>query len=160
MVKMDVVVGDIRKSVADAVILLENTILPGGDKVPADVLAMSNLISEPGPVWKDGESSEIMELKKSYTKCLESASSKKCKSADLMAVSAGDYSSSLFQIATTTFAAIKEYTDEHDCLESMCIVCQNQTIANAYKQVYNFWYAAEKSDRLGSEDWEDWKKQD
>ena len=49
---------------------------------------------------------------------------------------------------------IIDYLAEHDYPERIRVVCQDDELATMYQMNYNFYYATEKSDRLGIEKWD------
>ncbi|MBR2736015.1 MAG: hypothetical protein IKD86_01750 [Firmicutes bacterium] len=50
--------------------------------------------------------------------------------------------------------AIIDYLSGHDYPERILVVCKDDDLATMYQMNYNFYYATEKSDRLGLEKWD------
>lgn len=49
---------------------------------------------------------------------------------------------------------IIDYLAEHDNPERIRVICPDDDLATMYQMNYNFYYATEKSDRLGLEKWD------
>ena len=49
---------------------------------------------------------------------------------------------------------IIDYLAEHDTPERIRVICPDDDLATMYQMNYNFYYATEKSDRLGLEKWD------
>ena len=50
--------------------------------------------------------------------------------------------------------SIIKYLADHDYPKRIRVVCPNDELATMYQMNYNFYYATEKSDRLGTEKWD------
>ncbi len=50
--------------------------------------------------------------------------------------------------------SIIQYLAEHEFPERIRVVCPEDELATMYQMNYNFYYATEKSDRLGIEKWD------
>ena len=120
-------------------------LLPGG-KI--------SVLCAAGPVWKEGKPDELKELSACYRACLELAAEKKFAAVDILAVPTGVYDSRLFQMATTTFQAVRDFQKTHEYPRKVNIVCQDDTMVMIYKQAYNFWFADVKSARMDYEGWD------
>ncbi len=51
-------------------------------------------------------------------------------------------------------STIIDYLSRHDYPERILVVCKDDDLATMYQMNYNFYYATEKSDRLGLEKWD------
>ncbi len=51
-------------------------------------------------------------------------------------------------------STIIDYLSGHDYPERIRVVCRDEDLATMYQMNYNFYYATEKSDRLGIEKWD------
>ena len=179
MERLEVLADDIRKSQADAIVCIANTVLPGGENLSEKILqnAMIDLMSiqlEPGkavllsgkcvglrhiiwsngPEWQGGNRSEPAKLAECYASCLELAEMNHFETLDILAVPTDLYNSQLFQVATTTLQTVRDFLLKKEFPKRVRIVCQNTKMVEVYKQAYNFWFADVKATRMEHEGWD------
>lgn len=178
MNRINIFLEESAHSEADALIVLARTALPGAAALPSKTLQKlaakaptagavllpghaaqgPQIICVNGPVWTTGTDEELLTLRSSIETALGCAQQNGYTHTDLLAVNTGSPLSKTFQLASIVLKTIRAFCDSHDMPKTIGVMCCNQPTANLYKQCYNYWFAAERSDRFGSEDWEDWKR--
>lgn len=178
MSRFSIVVGDITKSDAEAIVNAANTTLLGGSGVDGAIHAAAGpelleecrqlggcetgrakitrgyglqaryVIHTPGPIWRGGGFGEPALLASCYRSCLELAAEKGIRSVDFPSISTGVYRYPLPLAATVALKAIMDYLAEHDIPERVCMVCHTEAAAQVYRQTWNLWYAEDKADRM------------
>jgi len=178
MKRFSIVVGDITRSHADAIVNAANTTLLGGSGVDGAIhrAAGPELLAEcrtlggcetgqakltlgyhlpsryvlhtPGPIWKGGKHGEAALLASCYRSCLELAAKHGIQSVDFSSISTGVYGYPIPLAATVALKAIMDYLDTHDIPQQVRMVCHRESTAEIYCQTWNLWYAASKADRL------------
>lgn len=181
MRRFSIVVGDITKSHAEAIVNAANTTLLGGSGVDGAIhrAAGPELLAEcrtlggcetgqakltrgyhlparyvlhtPGPIWNGGNHGEAALLASCYRSCLELASEHGIESIDFSSISTGVYGYPIPLAATVAIKAIMDYLETHDTPHQVRMVCHREPTAEIYCQTWNLWYAASKADRLSPE---------
>ena len=170
MKRFSIVVDDITRSDAEAIVNAANTTLLGGRGVDGAIHAAAGpellvecltlngcetgrakltggyrlrakyVIHTPGPVWQGGGMGEPALLASCYRSCLTLAAEH--------GISTGIYRYPLPQAATVALKAIMDFLSEHDLPERVRMVCHTEAAAEVYRQTWNLWYAEDKSDRM------------
>ncbi|MEG1658340.1 MAG: macro domain-containing protein [Oscillibacter sp.] len=178
MTRFDICVGDITLSDAEAIVNAANPSLLGGGGVDGaihraagpDLLAACRLLGgcktgqakltggyrlnakyilhTPGPVWQGGDAGEAADLRSCYLSCLRLAEAHNLHSLDFCSLSTGIYGYPLPLAATVALRAIMDFLGEHPLPQQVRMVCHSEEAAAVYRQTYNLWYAADKSQRL------------
>lgn len=178
MKRFDIVVGDITRSDAEAIVNAANTTLLGGSGVDGAIHAAAGpeLLAEcrtlggcptgqakltkgyhlrakyvlhtPGPIWRGGSHGEAAALASCYRSCLSLARDHGIKTVDFSSISTGVYGYPLAQAATVALRAIMDFLAENDLPQQVRMVCHTPQTAEVYRQTWNLWYAEEKGDRL------------
>ena len=178
MKRFDIVVGDITRSDAEAIVNAANTTLLGGSGVDGAIHAAAGpeLLAEcrtlggcetgqakltkgyrlrakyvlhtPGPIWRGGDHGEAAALASCYRSCLTLARDRGIGSVDFPSISTGVYGYPLAQAATVALRAIMDFLAENDLPRQVRMVCHTPQAAEVYRQTWNLWYAGEKGERL------------
>ena len=178
MGRFSVLVGDITKSDAQAIVNAANTSLLGGSGVDGAIhrAAGPNLLAEcrtlggcetgqakltkgyllpaeyvihtPGPIWQGGDTGEAALLASCYRSCLILAEGHGIESVDFPSISTGVYGYPMAQAASVALKAIMDFLQSHDLPRRVRMICHTKQAAEIYRQTYNMWYAGDKSERL------------
>ena len=70
------------------------------------------------------------------------------------AIDTEKFDSSYFQQITNELKIIMDHIRRSETDIYVRIVCPNTDVRDYYMMVYNYWYAAEKSDRIMSDSWD------
>ena len=178
MKRFDIVVGDITRSDAEAIVNAANTSLLGGSGVDGAIhraagrslleecrtlggcetgkakltkgydLPAKYVIHTPGPIWQGGGLGEPALLASCYRSCLPLAAEHGIRTIDFPSISTGVYGYPLPQAATVALKAIMDFLSEHDLPERVRMVCHTEAAAEVYRQTWNLWYAGDRDDRM------------
>ena len=181
MERFSIVVGDITQSDAEAIVNAANTSLMGGSGVDGAIhrAAGPALLSEcrdlggcetgkakltqgynlrakyvlhtPGPIWQGGCLGEPALLASCYRSCLTLAAEHGIRTVDFPSISTGVFGYPVMQAATVAERAILTFLEDHPEIQRVRMVCHREETARIYRQMYNFWFAATKADRLDVE---------
>lgn len=164
MGKLEIVLGDITKQHADAIVNAANCSLLGGGGVDGAIhraagpellaecrtlngcrtgeakitkgyrLPARYVIHTPGPVWHGGGHNEAELLASCYRSCLTLASEHGCKTVDFPSISTGVYHFPLTQAAEIAVDTITGYLAQHPEIERVRMVCFNEQTAVHYEK--------------------------
>ena len=178
MNRFSIVVGDITRSDAEAIVNAANPTLLGGSGVDGAIhraagpelleacrklggcerghakltdgyrLPARYVLHTPGPIWRGGSHDEAAVLASCYRSCLELAAEHNISSVDFPSISTGVYGYPLPLAATVALRTIMDYLDTHDQPQRIRLVCHTEETAVVYRQTWNLWYAQDKSDRM------------
>lgn len=178
MRRFDIIVGDITRSDAEAIVNAANTTLLGGSGVDGAIHAAAGpeLLAEcrtlggcetgqakltkgyrlpakyvlhtPGPIWRGGERGEAAALASCYRACLTLARDHGIGTVDFPSISTGVYGYPIAQAATVALRTIMDFLSENDLPRQVRMVCHTPQAAEVYRQTWNLWYAEEKDGRL------------
>ena len=178
MRRFDIIVGDITRSDAEAIVNAANTTLLGGSGVDGAIHAAAGpeLLAEcrtlggcetgqakltkgyrlpakyvlhtPGPIWRGGERGEAAALASCYRASLTLAPDHGIETVDFPSISTGVYGYPMAQAATVALRAIMDFLSENDLPRQVRMVCHTPQAAEVYRQTWNLWYAEEKDGRL------------
>lgn len=178
MKRFDIIVGDITRSDAEAIVNAANTTLLGGSGVDGAIHAAAGpellkecrslggcetgqakltggyrlparyVLHTPGPIWRGGTHNEAALLASCYRSCLTLARDHGIKTVDFPSISTGVYGYPMAQAATVALRAIMDFLRENDLPRQVRMVCHTPQAAEIYRQTWNLWYAGEKADRL------------
>lgn len=178
MRRFDIIVGDITRSDAEAIVNAANTTLLGGSGVDGAIHAAAGpeLLAEcrtlggcetgqakltkgyrlpakyvlhtPGPIWRGGERGEAAALASCYRACLTLARDHGIETVDFPSISTGVYGYPMAQAATVALRAIMDFLSENDLPRQVRMVCHTPQAAEVYRQTWNLWYAEKKDGRL------------
>lgn len=178
MKRFDIVVGDITRSDAEAIVNAANTTLLGGSGVDGAIhaaagpelleecrklggcetgqakltkgyrLAARYVLHTPGPIWQGGAHGEAALLASCYRSCLTLARDHGIQTLDFSSISTGVYGYPMAQAATVALRAIMDFLAENELPRQVRMVCHTTQAAEIYRQTWNLWYAGEKGERL------------
>ena len=160
--RIEIVLGDITRSDADAIANAANTSLLGGGGVDGAIhraagpellaecrtlhgcetgkakitkgyrLKAKYVLHTPGPVWSGGNRGEAEKLAGCYRSCLELASAHGCRTVDFPSISTGVYGYPVAKAAAVALTAISSYLEEHPEIERVRMVCFDERTKAAY----------------------------
>lgn len=178
MDRFSILVGDITKSGAEAIVNAANTTLLGGSGVDGAIhraagpellaecrtlggcetgqarltggyrLPAKYVLHTPGPVWRGGGAGEAALLASCYRSCLLLAEAHGIETVDFPSISTGVYGYPMAQAAAVALKAIMDFLREHELPRRVRMVCHSSEAAEIYRQTYNMWYAEDKDGRL------------
>lgn len=178
MRRFDIVVGDITRSDAEAIVNAANTTLLGGSGVDGAIHAAAGpelaaacaalapcptgevrltpgfrlpaeyIIHTAGPIWRDGKHGEPALLAACYRNALLLCEEKGIETVDFPSLSTGVFRYPVSLAATVAENAIADHLRAHALPRRVRVVCHREETAAIYRQTYNLWYAEEKKDRL------------
>ena len=176
--RFSIVVGDITRSRAEAIVNAANTTLLGGRGVDGAIhdAAGPELLAEcralggcptgqakltkgyrlparyvlhtPGPIWRGGAHGEAELLASCYRSCLTLAAEYGIRSVDFSSISTGVYGYPLEQAAAVALGVIVPFLEEHPLPRQVRMVCHREEIAAVYRRTWNLWYAGTREERL------------
>lgn len=176
MKRFAIIVGDITKSDAEAIVNAANTTLLGGSGVDGAIhraagpellaecrtlggcetgqakitkgygLPTKYVIHTPGPIWRGGGAGEATLLASCYRSCLELAETRGIETVDFPSISTGVYGYPMALAATVALRAILEFLDKHPLPRRVRMICHSQEAAQVYRQTYNMFFAASKAE--------------
>lgn len=178
MDRFSIVVGDITKSDAEAIVNAANPTLLGGGGVDGAIHAAAGpellaecrtlggcepgqakltrgyrlraryILHTPGPVWQGGGVGESAILASCYRSCLTLAAEHGIRTLDFSSISTGIYGYPLPLAATVALRTIMAFLADHPLPERVRMVCHSEAAAAVYRQTWNLWYAEEKDQRM------------
>ena len=178
MDRFSIVVGDITRSDAQAIVNAANTTLLGGSGVDGAIhrAAGPDLLAEcrtlggcetgqakltrgynlparyvlhtPGPIWRGGTHGEAAALASCYRSCLLLAEEHGIETVDFPSISTGVYGYPMAQAAAVALKAVMDFLRDHALPRRVRMVCHTEEAAEIFRQTYNMLYAGEKAERL------------
>ena len=164
MGRLEIVIGDITKQDADAIVNAANCSLLGGGGVDGAIhraagpellaecrtlngcrtgeakitkgyrLPAKYVIHTPGPIWHGGGSNEPELLASCYRSCLKLASENGCRTVDFPSISTGVYRFPLPHAASIAVNTIAEYLKSHPEIDRVRMVCFDERTAGFYRE--------------------------
>ena len=162
MSRIEVILGDITRQSADAIVNAANCSLLGGGGVDGAIhraagpellaecrtlhgcetgrakitkgyrLPAKYVIHTPGPVWHGGGYGEEALLASCYRSCLTLASENGCKTVDFPSISTGVYHFPLAKASRIAIRTIADYLESHPEIERVRMVCFDARTESAY----------------------------
>ena len=178
MERFSILVGDLTRSDAEAIVNAANTTLLGGSGVDGAIHAATGLellaecrtlggceigkakltagyrlrakyvIHTPGPIWQGGGQGEAALLASCYRSCLLLAEAHGIRTLDFCSISTGVYGYPVALAATVALRTIMEFLADHELPERVRMVCHTEQTAEIYRQTWNLWYAGDKEQRM------------
>lgn len=178
MERLEILVGDITLSQADAIVSADVPTLLGSRGVSGAIrqaagaelaeacralhgcprgqaritngfgLPAAWILHTSGPVWEGGTHGEAEALAACYRSCLALAEERGLKTLDFCSISTGGCGYPLYDAATVALRAIMEHLRTHPLPERVRLVCHTEETARVYRQMWNFWFAVSKEDRM------------
>ena len=164
MGRLEIILGDITKQTADAIVNAANCSLLGGGGVDGAIhraagpelleecrtlngcetgkakitkgyrLPAKYVIHTPGPIWHGGSRGEDALLESCYRSCLCLASENGCTTVDFPSISTGVYHFPLERAAQIAVNTILAYLEEHNEIERVRMVCFDERTKAAYQK--------------------------
>ena len=164
MNRIEIILGDITKQNADAIVNAANCSLLGGGGVDGAIhkaagpellkecrtlggcetgkakitkgynLPAKFVVHTPGPIWNGGKDREAELLESCYKSCLELAAEYGCKTVDFPSISTGIYRFPLEKAAAIAITAIAEFLKEHRELERVRMCCFDEKTKTYYDE--------------------------
>lgn len=164
MGRLEIILGDITKQTADAIVNAANCSLLGGGGVDGAIhraagpelleecralngcetgkakitkgyrLPAKYVIHTPGPIWHGGSRGEDALLESCYRSCLCLASENSCTTVDFPSISTGVYHFPLERAAQIAVKTIHAYLAEHNEIERVRMVCFDERTKAAYQK--------------------------
>ena len=178
MERFSILVGDLTRSDAEAIVNAANTTLLGGSGVDGAIHAAAGpellaecrtlggcetgkakltagyhlrakyVIHTPGPIWQGGGQGEAALLASCYRSCLLLAEAHGIRTLDFCSISTGVYGYPVALAATGALRTIMEFLADHELPERVRIVCHTEQTAEIYRQTWNLWYAGDREQRM------------
>lgn len=176
--KISVIIGDITKIKADAIVNAANESLLGGSGVDGAIhdaagrelyneckklggcktgsakitkaykLPAKYIIHAVGPRYKDGKHGEAELLASCYKESLELAVKHKCRTIAFPSISTGVFSYPLDEAANIAITNVMKFADEHDEIEEIIFVCFSDKTKQAYEQALDMLNNANRVDNM------------
>ena len=161
---INVILGDITKVSADAIVNAANTSLLGGGGVdgaihraagpellafcrtlggcstgeakitPGFRLPARYVIHTPGPIWRGGGRGEARLLENSYRNCMRLAEENGCETVAFPSISTGVYGYPLDQAAAIAVSAVADALGSCECVRDVTFVCFDRRTEAAYRE--------------------------
>ena len=178
MERFSILVGDLTRSDAEAIVNAANTTLLGGSGVDGAIHAAAGpellaecrtlggcetgkakltrgyrlrakyVIHTPGPIWQGGGQGEAALLASCYRSCLLLAEAHGIRTLDFCSISTGVYGYPVALAATVALRTIMEFLADHELPERVRMVCHTEQTAEIYRQTWNLWYAGDREQRM------------
>ena len=103
---------------------------------PGYRLRAKHVVHAVGPIWHGGQHNEHALLASCYRESLKLASQHGCKSVAFPAISCGIYRFPLDQAAKIAIAEVKAFCKGDTVIETVTLVCFDETVYQAYDQAY------------------------
>ena len=98
--------------------------------------------------------SRVPELVEGWTNQLTACESAGQTLLELPSFELSAKNSNNFQVIGMLYKVIYEFQREHELPEIVRILCDSKATAKMYRQIYNFYIAPTKADRLNDGDWD------
>ncbi|MGI6721485.1 MAG: hypothetical protein ACOX4I_02845 [Anaerovoracaceae bacterium] len=95
-----------------------------------------------------------VEFGSKYKELLAKAAAEKCEQLDIREIDAQEKTSGDFQFIGIAERVIQGFLKTNKYPKTVRILCTSEKRAALYKSVYNFWFAAEKIDRMQDDRWD------
>lgn len=165
--KIEIVRTDITKLAVDAIVNAANTSLLGGGGVDGAIhraagpgllaecktiggcptgqaritegynLPARHVIHTVGPVWHGGKKGEPEKLANCYWNSLELAINNNISTIAFSAISTGVYGYPIKEACRIAFVTINAFTDQHNQIEKVLLVCFNDEVYESYLEILN-----------------------
>lgn len=137
--KLEIILGDIKKLDSDVIVETSSTSLLGAHKMMGAIYQEEShyVIHTSEPIWRGGGSGEEELLRDCYETCISLAYEYQCKTIAFPSISTGIYRFPLNKAVKIAISTILECTKQYEDIEMVSIVCLDEITKSYYERELN-----------------------